>query len=120
MYEVQCEIPPTYCCDGKEAVEKLNSLHKAVDAALECLARKENDMKEIEELDRIDIINMLRGTTPSYSVMKDIPKELGSYCGGFVDEWKWNISAYNIEYYKEYSDEYLLELYYKCKKGERL
>ena len=70
------------------------------------------------ELDRLDIVNMLRGTTPSYSIMKNIPKELGSYCGGFVDEWKWNISAYNIECFKDYSDEYLVELYYKCKNGE--
>lgn len=24
IYEVQGEISPTYCCDGKNAVEKLN------------------------------------------------------------------------------------------------
>ena len=40
IYEVQCEIPPTYCCDGKEAVEKLNNLHKAADAVLEYLKNK--------------------------------------------------------------------------------
>lgn len=34
IYEVKGEIPPKYCCDAKEAVEKLNNLHKAVDAAL--------------------------------------------------------------------------------------
>lgn len=37
IYEVQGEIPPTYYCDGREAVKKLNSLHKAVDAVLEHL-----------------------------------------------------------------------------------
>ena len=37
------------------------------------------------ELDRKDIISLLRGTTPAYSVMDKIPKELGSYVGGFVD-----------------------------------
>lgn len=42
IYEVQGEIPPIYCCDGKEAVEKLNNLHKTIDAALKYL---ENNKK---------------------------------------------------------------------------
>lgn len=40
IYEVQGEIPPKYCCDGKEVVEKLNNLHKAADAVLEYLNNK--------------------------------------------------------------------------------
>lgn len=38
IYEVCGEIPPTYCCDSKEAVERLNRLHKTADAVLECLS----------------------------------------------------------------------------------
>lgn len=38
IYEVQGEIPPTYCCDGKESVEKLNNLHKAIDKVLDYLS----------------------------------------------------------------------------------
>ena len=33
------------------------------------------------ELDRKGIISLLRGTTPPYSVMNKIPKELGDYIG---------------------------------------
>ena len=39
------------------------------------------------ELDRKDIISLLRGTTPACSVMDKIPKELVFYVGGFVDCW---------------------------------
>ena len=66
------------------------------------------------ELDRKDIISMLRGTTPSYSVMDKIPKELGSYVGGFVDSWEWNYISENIPY----SNEYLFNLYLICKNSK--
>ena len=48
------------------------------------------------ELDRKGIISLLRGTTPPYSVMNKIPKELGSYTGGFVDKWNWNYIDENV------------------------
>lgn len=67
------------------------------------------------ELDRKDIISLLIGTQPSYSVMDKIPKELGSYFGGFVDEWKWNISLDT-----PYTDEYLYNLYLMCKKSRSI
>ena len=63
------------------------------------------------ELDRKDIISLLRGTTPAWSVMDKIPKELGSYVGGFVDSWQWNYISENVPY----SDEYLFNLYLTCK-----
>lgn len=63
------------------------------------------------ELDRKDIISLLRGTTPAYSVMDKIPKELGSYVGGFVDSWQWNYISENVSY----SDEQLYDLYLMCK-----
>ena len=66
------------------------------------------------ELDRKDIISLLRGTTPAYSVMDKISKELGSYVGGFVDSWQWNYISENVPY----SDEYLFNLYLTCKNSK--
>jgi len=63
------------------------------------------------ELDRKDIIALLKGTCPNYNVMDKIPKDLGSYCGGFVDDWKWNYFIEDVSY----SDEYLYNLYLMCK-----
>ena len=62
-------------------------------------------------LDRKDIISLLRGTKPNYSVMNNIPKELGSYTGGFVNDWSWN----NINENVPYTDEQLYDLYLMCK-----
>lgn len=62
-------------------------------------------------LDRKDIISLLVGSTPNYSVMDKIPKDLGSYVGGFVDDWKWN----HISIDTPYTDEYLYDLYLMCK-----
>lgn len=67
------------------------------------------------ELDRKEIISLLRGTTPAYSVMNKIPKELGSYIGGFVDSWQWNYINENVPY----SDEYLYSLYLTCKNSKK-
>lgn len=63
------------------------------------------------ELDKKDIIALLIGSTPNYSVMDKIPKDLGSYVGGFVDDFKWN----NIREDTPYSEKYLWELYLMCK-----
>ena len=66
------------------------------------------------ELDRKDIISLLRGTTPAWSIMDKIPKELGSYVVGFVDGWHWNYISENVPY----SDEYLFNLYLICKNSK--
>lgn len=64
------------------------------------------------ELDRKDIISLLKGTKPNYLVMDKIPKQLGYYVGGFVEDWRWN----NIdENNTTYTDEYLYNLYLMCK-----
>ena len=63
------------------------------------------------ELDRTDIVSLLKGSKPNYSVMNKIPKELGSYVGGMVDDWKWN----NFIEDTEYADDYLYDLYLMCK-----
>ena len=65
----------------------------------------------IVKLDRKDIASLLKGSKPYYSVMNKIPKELGSYVGGFVDDWKWN----NFIEDTEYTDDYLYDLYLMCK-----
>ena len=63
------------------------------------------------DLDKKDIISLLRGSCPNYSVMNKIPKDLGSYVCGFVDDWKWNYISEDISY----SEEYLYDLYLICK-----
>lgn len=62
-------------------------------------------------LDRKDIISLLTGSRPNYSVMDKIPKELGSYVGGMVDDWRWNYITEDTPY----TDEYLFNLYLMCK-----
>ena len=42
------------------------------------------------DLDRKDVIALLKGTCPNYNVMDKIPKDLGSYIGGMVDDWHWS------------------------------
>lgn len=65
----------------------------------------------IVNLDRKDIIALLKGSKPNYSAMDYIPKELGSYVGGMVDDWKWRNFDENVNY----DDEYLYNLYLMCK-----
>lgn len=63
------------------------------------------------DLDKKDIIALLRGSDVPYSVMDKIPENLGHYVGGFVDEWRW----YHISEETQYSEEYLYDLYLMCK-----
>ena len=64
----------------------------------------------VVDLDRKDIISLLKGSKPNYSIMNKIPKELGSYIGGFVGGWEWNDFS-NVDY----TDDYLYNLYLMCK-----
>lgn len=64
------------------------------------------------ELDRKDVISLLKGTEPNYDVMDKIPRDLGRYYGGFKDEWRWNSFISD-----KYSDEELLDFYLICKKS---
>ena len=59
------------------------------------------------EIDRTDLINMIKGTNPSYDLMtQPMIKLLGSFTGGFSDRWNWNYS-----FPTELSDEDLFEVY---------
>lgn len=45
-------------------------------------------------LAREDLVNLVRGTQPSYSAMNHPMVSLnGSYRGGFHDDWSWSIKA---------------------------
>lgn len=61
------------------------------------------------ELDRKDIINLVKGCVPHHSVMYEIPSELGYYNGSY-GRWEWRFDEKT-----KYSDAYLYELYLKCK-----
>lgn len=44
-----------------------------------------------KELTRNDLISLIKGTSPPYSVFEHpIVKKNGSYVGGHVDKWTWN------------------------------
>lgn len=67
------------------------------------------------ELDKRDIIHLLRGVTPSYNTMKLIEDmKLGSYTGGFVDRFNWN--SITSVCWDKYSEKELYELYIKLTK----
>lgn len=62
-------------------------------------------------LDKQDLIALVKGQTPNYSVMDDPEiKRNGRYTGGFHDKWDWE--SYNLE--KE-SEDTLYSIYNKCK-----
>jgi hypothetical protein len=63
------------------------------------------------ELTKEVAIALLKSVKPYYSVMNQIPKELGNYVGGFVDDWKWN----NISIDIKYTAEELYAYYELCK-----
>ena len=64
----------------------------------------------IVDLDRKDIISLLTGSQPNYSVIDKIPEEFGYYVDGF-NIWRWNDISENMSY----SDEQLYDLYLMCK-----
>ena len=61
------------------------------------------------DLDREDVTSLLKGSSPHYDVMNKIPKDLGHYVGGFVDQWEWTI------YGTSYTTEELYNFYIICK-----
>ena len=67
--------------------------------------------KIMVHLDRKDLISLVKGTEPFYSVFEHpLVKDNGDYVGGFVDKWAWNHPKLNT-----LSNEELVELYYICK-----
>ena len=67
--------------------------------------------KIMVHLDRKDLMSLVRGTDPYYSVFEHpLVKDNGDYVGGFVDKWAWCYPKLNT-----LSNEELVELYYVCK-----
>lgn len=65
------------------------------------------------ELDKKDLVSLIKGTSPAYSLFEDeLIKSCGHYVGGFVDEWQWDEFALG-----RLSDNQLLELYRKIKEA---
>ncbi len=67
------------------------------------------------ELNKEDIIYLLKGTEPAtYGIMDlIINMGLGYYTGGFVDRFYWN--SPNNDCWEKYSENELFELYLKLK-----
>ena len=65
------------------------------------------------DLSKKDLINLIMGTSPYYSVFKnELVKKCGYWTGGFVDQWKWNKN--NLE---ELCESDLYELYKICEES---
>jgi len=68
----------------------------------------------IVELDREDLVSLVRGMEPSYDIFEDpLVKRCGSWTGGFVEKWDWNSELDRI------SETYLFALYKLCKSSRR-
>ena len=65
------------------------------------------------DLDRRDIISLLRGTEPDLRDLGKIPDDLGHYVGGFDDRWYWyaNFMINNTDH----TNEELYQIYLLCK-----
>lgn len=65
----------------------------------------------ITEIDKIDIVNMLKGTAPPYELIEELEKSgVGNFTGGFSDGWRWN--EFEL---KTKSEQDLFEIYTKIK-----
>lgn len=63
------------------------------------------------ELDKADLVSLVRGTDPNYSAMDHpLVKQYGRYWGGFRDEWDWDTDRL-----KKCTEEQLLDIYRICK-----
>lgn len=63
------------------------------------------------DLDKKDLVNLVRGTIPSYDAMESpLIKPHGEYTGGFADGWQWNSNLYDV-----CNEDELLGMYYVCK-----
>jgi hypothetical protein len=65
----------------------------------------------IVELDKEDLLSLVKGDSPHYDLFTEFEKEEhGRYVGGFTDDWRWNISAL-----MRLDEEKLWEIYTRCK-----
>lgn len=65
------------------------------------------------ELQKIDLISLVMGTSPRYSVLEHaLVKSNGRWVGGHVDEWRWDGSSLSA-----LTEEELWRLYVVCRDG---
>lgn len=65
------------------------------------------------ELDRYEILSLIKGICPSYSLINELTDQgFGRYIGGFVERWEWNE---NNSFWEKYSIEHLFEIYKNIK-----
>lgn len=63
------------------------------------------------ELTRVDLVALVKGTSPYYNVMEaPIVKRCGSYIGGHHDKWDWN-----YKFDTGLSEQQLWDLYILCR-----
>ena len=64
------------------------------------------------ELNRYDIIHLLRTQCPMYEIIEKIPTDLGHFVGGICDDFKWASQSKINE--SRYTDKELYEIYRLC------
>ena len=65
------------------------------------------------KLNKDDLITLVLGSSPYYSLIEEFQKiKLGSWCGGFVDKWSWDINELI-----KLSEEELYNVYIKTKES---
>lgn len=65
------------------------------------------------ELDRSEILSLIKGICPSYSLITELTNQgFGKFIGGFVEKWEW---TQNDKFWKKYSIEQLFDIYKNIK-----
>lgn len=65
------------------------------------------------ELDRFEIISLIKSICPSYSLIDELTNlGFGKYIGGFVEKWEWNE---NDNFWKKFPIEQLFDIYKNIK-----
>ena len=65
------------------------------------------------ELDRSEIVSLIKGICPSYSLITELENMgFGKFIGGFVEKWEW---TQNDKFWKKYSIEQLFDIYKNIK-----
>jgi hypothetical protein len=65
------------------------------------------------ELDRFEIIGLIKSICPSYSLINELTNQgFGKYIGGFVEKWEW---TENDTFWKKFAIEQLFDIYKNIK-----
>lgn len=65
------------------------------------------------ELDRTEILSLIKGICPSYSLIIELTNQgFGKFIGGFVERWEWNNDA---DFWNKFPIEQLFDIYKNIK-----